>query len=27
RAGTKQGNAGANAATAAIEMADLLSKL
>ena len=27
RAGTKQGNAGTNAATAAIEMADLLSQL
>jgi 6,7-dimethyl-8-ribityllumazine synthase len=27
RAGTKQGNAGANAALAAIEMADLMSKL
>lgn len=27
RAGTKQGNAGANAATAAMEMADLMSKL
>ncbi len=27
RAGTKQGNAGANAAIAAIEMADLLAKL
>lgn len=27
RAGTKQGNAGANAATAAMEMADLMAKL
>ena len=27
RAGTKQGNAGANAAMAAMEMADLMSKL
>lgn len=27
RAGTKQGNAGSNAATAAMEMADLLSQL
>jgi 6,7-dimethyl-8-ribityllumazine synthase len=27
RAGTKQGNAGANAASAAMEMADLMSKL